>query len=181
MRSFRPPARRVLAFGFALVLAPMAFAAPVAASAVPAGPSVETYTLGGYEVFFGADHAVFLGTGSGTGGPRDVSGWYTSVYHTLSIAPGNVTGGTAGLQRIDGVQINGDFTGGDVAQIAGGDNCTGQTFAVTALVGNVTRSDKPGKTGTAVMMAQLTHYRSWFLGTCYVYSARVDGTITVIV
>jgi hypothetical protein len=134
----------------------------------------------GYEVYFGADHAVFVGTGAGTQ-PTDLSGWYTSVYHTLSVSPGSITGGSATLQRVDGVQISGDFSGGDVAQTYPGYNCTTETHAVTALMNDVTRTDMPGATGTAVMMATLTHYHTWFFGTCYTYSARVDATITVII
>jgi hypothetical protein len=136
----------------------------------------------GYEVYFGADHAVFVGTGSGTGGPLELSGWYTSVYHSLSVVPtGTVTGGDAGLQRIDGVSISGDITGGEAIQTNPGYGCTTETHSVTAFLSNVTRSDAPGRTGTAVMMATLTHYHAWVFGTCYAYSARIDGTITVIV
>ena len=98
----------------------------------------------------------------------------------ISITPGSVLGGSSGLQRIDGVRINGEFTGGDIAQARAGPNCTNETYAVTAMMDNVTRSDAPGETGTAVMMATLTHYQAYFFGSCYVYSARVDGSITVI-
>jgi len=97
------------------------------------------------------------------------------------VPSGEVTGGSAALQRIDGVEISGQITGGEAAQTSPGDNCTTETHAVTAFMGNVTRSDMPGKTGTAILMATLTHYHTWFLGTCYTYSARVDGSITVIV
>jgi hypothetical protein len=155
----------------------MALAGPASAYSPP---TAETYSMTGYEVYFGADHAVFVGTGAGTTA-SDLSGWYTSVYHTLSVSPGSVTGGQATLQRIDGVRISGNFSGGDVAQTYPGYDCTTETHAVTALMSDVTRSDRFGVTGTAVMMATLTHYHTWFLGTCYTYSARVDATITVII
>jgi hypothetical protein len=179
MRFSRPPVRRMFALTLALLAMPIALPSSVAAYA--GMTTVEAYSMSGYEVYFGSDHAVFVGTGSGTGGARELSGWYTSVYHTLSIAPGSVLDGTSGLQRIDGVQINGAFTGGNIAQTSPGPNCSNETYAVTAMMANVTRTDAPGKTGTAVMMATLTHYRAWFFGACYVYSARVDGSITVIV
>jgi len=133
----------------------------------------------GYEIYYAPDLGVFAGTGAGYDGPRELSGWYTNVYHTLDIAPGNVTGGSAGLQRIDGVQINGDFSGGDVSEANPGDNCTDQSFVVNAQMVNVTRTDEMGAFGTATLNATLTHYRAWVWGTCYTYSARVDGTITV--
>ena len=145
-------------------------------------PTTDTYTMGGYEVYYAPDHAVFAGTGSGYDGPQDLSGWYTSVYHDLVVVPsGAVTGGSALLQRIDGVQIRGDITGGEAVQTNPGYDCTTETHAVTAFMDNVTRSDEPGKVGTAVLMATLTHYHAWVFGTCYAYSARVDGTITVII
>ena len=78
----------------------------------------------GYEVYFGRIRASSRAPAAGYDGPRELSGWYTAVYHTLDIAPGNVTGGSATLQRVDGVQINGDFSGGDVAQTNPGDGCT---------------------------------------------------------
>lgn len=164
-----------------LVLLALPVALPSTAAAALGSPTVETYTMTGYEVYFGSDHAVFVGTGSGAAGPRDLSGWYTSVYHTLSITPGSVVGGESALHRLDGVSISGEFTGGDIAQASAGPNCTNETYAVTAMLDNVTRSDMPGETGTAVMMATLTHYQGWFFGNCYVYSARVDGSITVII
>jgi len=146
-----------------------------------AASTSETYTMTGYEVYFAPDQGVFVGTGAGVDGLRELSGWYTSVYHTLSVSPGNVTGGSAYLQRVDGVQIGGDFSGGDVAQTNPGYNCTTETHQVTAQLVNVTRTDEPGVVGTAVLSATLTHYHAWVFGSCYTYSARVDGTITVTV
>src|SRR4051794_20742297 len=176
MRFPRTFARRAIALSLMLP------AALVALPAAAAAATTETYTLSGYEVFFGQDHAVFVGTGSGQDGLHELSGWYTSVFHSSVIDPtGVVTGGDALLQRLDGVQISGDITGGGATQIAAGDNCTTQTYTITADIGNATRSDEPGSIGTAQLSATLTHYRSWFFGGCWVYSASVEGTISVTV
>ena len=174
MRLPRPIGRGTAALAFLAVLATSAVPAAAAAA------TTETYTLGGYEVYFGTDHAIFVGTGTGQDGLHELSGWYTSVFHSVVIDPtGIVTGGNAFLQRIDGVQISGDITGGGATQTAAGDNCTTQTYAITAYLSGATRTDDPGAVGTAQLSATLTHYRSWFLGSCWVYSASVDGTITI--
>jgi len=157
----------------------LAFAAAAALPASASASTAETYTLNGYEVYFGTDHAVFVGAGAGEGGINELSGWYTSVYHSLVIDPtGDVTGGDAILQRVDGVQISGDIIGGGATQTSAGDNCTTQTYAITAQLSNAIRTDMPGASGTAELVATLTHYRSWFFGGCWVYSASVNGTIT---
>ncbi len=144
-----------------------------------AATTSDTYTMTGYEVYYAPDQADFVGKGAGDG-PRELSGWYTSVYHSLVVVPsGEVTGGSAFLQRIDGVQINGDIIGGDAVQADPGYNCTTETHQVTAELANVTSSDEPGAVGTAVLSATLTHYHAWVFGTCYAYSARIDGTITL--
>jgi hypothetical protein len=174
MRSIGPLMRRVAAL---IVVLP---AALVALPPTTVAATTESYTLGGYEVYFGTDQAVFVGTGSAADGLHDLSGWYTSVYHSVVIDPtGVVTGGTALLQRVDGVQISGTIVGGGATQTAAGDNCTTQTYAISAQLAGAIRSDAPGAVGTAEMTATLTHYRGWFLGSCWVYSARVDGAITV--
>ena len=176
MRLSSQFARRAAALSLMLLVAPLALASPAAAS------TTESYTMGGYEVFYAPDHAIFVGTGSGTDGPLELSGWYTSVYHTVVVTPsGDVTGGTAFLQRIDGVQIQGDISSGEAVQTDPGYNCTTETHQVTAYLDNVTRTDEPGVVGTAVLTATLTHYHAWIFGSCYTYSARVDGTITVTV
>ena len=92
---------------------------------------------------------------------------------------GVVTGGNAILQRIDGVQISGDISGGGATQTTAGDNCTTQTYAITADMSDATRTDQPGVVGNAQLNATLTHYRGWFFGGCWVYSASVNGSITV--
>jgi hypothetical protein len=172
----RSSARRAVALCFVLLGALARVALPQVALAT----TTETYTLSGYEVYFGSDHAVFVGTGSGDGGLNELSGWYTSVYHSLSIDPtGDVTGGYAALQRVDGVEIGGFITGGGATLTDEGDNCTTQTYAITADVSDATRTDEPGNAGTAELDATLTHYRTWILGGCWVYSASISGTVTV--
>ena len=159
MLFVRHQSKRVL---LTLVLASL-FAALVAPTAASASTS-ETYSMVGYEIYYAPDLGVFAGTGAGYDGPRELSGWYTDVFHTPDIAPGNVTGGSAALQRIDGVQINGDFSGGDVVQTNPGDGCADQTFVVSAQLVNVARTDVPGGLGTAMLNATLTHYRAWVWG-----------------
>jgi hypothetical protein len=175
MFSIRSLNRRASALALVAITASMA--APLPSAAAEAQP--DTYSMTGYEVYYAPDQAIFVGTGAGLDGPRELSGWYTSVYHTLSVSPGNVTGGGATLQRIDGVRIDGAFSGGDVAQTNPGYDCTTETHVVTAQLVNVTRSDVPGVVGTGVLTATLTHYHAWAFGTCYAYSARVDATIAV--
>jgi hypothetical protein len=172
----RHTSKRVL-LTLALIGLFCALVAPVSASA----STSETYSMVGYEIYYAPDHGVFAGTGAGVDGPHELSAWVTDVYHTLSISPGNVTGGSASLQRIDGVYISGDFSGGDVVESNPGYYCTTETHTVTAQLVNVTRSDEPGAVGTAVMTATLTHYQALFWGQCINYSARVDATITVTV
>src|SRR5436309_906130 len=111
MSFSRQSARRAVALSFVLLGPPVAFPPATA----------ETYTLSGYEVYFGTDHAIFVGTGTGEAGLHELSGWYTSVYHSLVIDPaGDVTGGTALLQRVDGVQISGGIFGGGATQTSPG-------------------------------------------------------------
>jgi len=171
----RRSVRALLALLPALLLAALAFPAQVSAM------SLESYSMTGYEVFYAPTRAVFVGAGNGEAGPLELSGWYTSVDHTLSVSPGFVTGGFASLQRIDGVRIEGYFTDGTVAQTNPGPDCTTETHTVKGMLRNVTRSDSPGVTGYAYFEATLTHFRAWVFGTCYSYSAKVEGTISVAV
>ena len=48
------------------------------------------------------------------------------------------------------------------------------------MVTDVTRSDRPGETGVGYFTATLQHYRVWAFGDCYSYSARVDGTFSIL-
>ena len=173
--------RRRLAARAALVLVPALLLGQLALPASVGAMTYETYSMTGYEVFYAPTQAVFVGTGAGLDGPRELSGWYTSVDHTLSVSPGSVTGGSAELRRIDGVTIQGDFTSGTVVQTDPGLGCTTETHIVTARLTDVTRSDQPGAVGTAYLTATLTHFHTWIFGSCWTYSAKVDGTITVTV
>jgi hypothetical protein len=173
--SRRLSARLKLALLPVLLLVALAIPAPVGAM------RLESYSMTGYEVFYAPTRAIFVGAGNGEAGPLQLSGWYTSVDHTLSVSPGFVTGGFASLRRIDGVQIQGTFTDGTVAQTNPGPDCTTETHVVKSMLRNVSRSDSPGLIGSAYLEATLTHYRSWIFGECYSYSAKVEGTITVAV
>src|SRR3954462_2571493 len=144
MFSIRALNRRASALALLAICASLAVPLPAAAAA----PETDTYSMTGYEVYYAPDQAVFVGTGSGLDGPRELSGWYTSVYHTLAISPGNVTGGGSTLPRIDGVRIDGAFSGGDVAQVDEGYDCTTTTHTVSAHLVNVTRTDAQGVVGT---------------------------------
>src|SRR4051812_26509116 len=159
MFSIRPFKRRATALALASLGAALALPLPAAAAATT--PQTDTYSMTGYEVYYAPDEAVFVGTGAGLDGPRELSGWYTSVYHTLSVSPGNVTGGSATLQRIDGVRIDGTFSGGDVAQTNPGYDCTTETHIVTATLKNVMRTAQRGVGGPGVLTATLTHYHAW--------------------
>ena len=160
------------------LIAAFAFAAPASASAATSS-LYETYDLTGYEVWYAPTTGTFVGVGSGTAG--EISAWYTSVDHDAVIIPnGRVTGGSAALQRVDGVRMTGEFSGGTVWQTNDGPGCTNDEFQMTGTVANVTRSDRPGDTGYGYFTATLKHYRAWIFGDCYSYSAKVTGTFSIL-
>lgn len=166
-------ARLVLA-----VLAALAFAAPANAAAATSS-LYETYDLTGYEVWYAPTTGTFVGVGSGTAG--EISAWYTAVEHDAVIIPtGRVSGGTAVLQRVDGVRMSGTFSGGNVWQTSDGPGCTNDEFQMTGTVADVTRSDRPGDTGYGYFTATLKHYRAWIFGDCYSYSAKVTATFSIL-
>ena len=159
------------------LLAAFAFAAPVNASATTF--LYEAYDLTGYQVAYAPDRGTFVGVGSGSAG--NLSAWYTQVDHSLVITPaGTVTGGTATLHRADGVTMSGRFSGGTVWMTYDGPNCTNESHEVRGTLTDVTRSDRPGETGIGYFSATLKHYRAWIFGSCYSYSAKVTGTISVL-
>ena len=139
---------------------------------------VDVYVLGGYEVWFTPTVGRFVGAGYWTGG--ELSAWYSSIEHTVSVSPtGRVTGGWATLYRSDGVWISGTFSDGIVEQTNDGPGCTNETHTVTGVMYDVTRSDSAGSNGAGIFDATLTHYRTWLFGYCMAYSASVAGTVTV--
>lgn len=164
------PARAGLVAAVLLVQLALPFASRAA--------SYEVYALRGMEVWFTPTVGTFVGVGEGT--DARLSGWFTRIEHTEAITPwGLVTGGTATLQRVDGVSMQGTFSTGTVRQLQDGPNCTNELHEVFGSVYGLTRSDQPGVVGAGHFTATLEHYRTWFLGRCYSYSAIVNGTFTV--
>jgi hypothetical protein len=140
--------------------------------------SYEVYALRGFEVWFTPTVGTFVGLGEGT--DSRLSGWFTRIEHTEAITPwGLVTGGSATLQRADGVTMQGTFSTGTVSQLVDGAGCTNELHEVHGSVYGLTRSDQPGVIGAGHFTATLEHYRTWMFGDCYSYSAIVNGTFTV--
>jgi hypothetical protein len=173
-------------------LAPAAVAALLLvggpASAASPSQTYEVYALRGYEVWFTDTVGTFMGggTGAGTsagiGAAGDLSGWYTSVEHSVAITPtGTVNGGRAVLQRLDGVRMDGTFSGGYVWQTNDGAGCTSESHEVVGTVTGLTRSDRPGETGVAFFNATLVHYRTMLFNRCIAYSASVTGTFSILI
>ena len=162
------------------LVAAFAFAAPATTMAATTTTSLyETYDLTGYEVWYAPTQGTFVGVGSGTAG--EISAWYTSVEHDAVIIPsGHVNGGTAVLQRVDGVRMTGRFSGGNVWQTSDGPGCTNDEFQLFGTVADLTRSDRPGDSGYGYFTATLKHYRAWMFGDCYSYSAKVTGTFSIL-
>ena len=162
------------------LVAAFAFAAPATASAASTSTSLyETYDLTGYEVWYAPTTGTFVGVGSGTAG--EISAWYTAVDHDEVIIPsGSVNGGTSVLQRTDGIQMSGHFSGGTVWQTNDGPGCSNDEFQISGTVDGVTRTDRPGDTGVGYFTATLKHYRTWIFNDCYSYSAKVTGTFSIL-
>ena len=165
-------------------LAPAAIAALLLVSgpvnAATTSQTYEIYALQGYEVWFTDTVGTFMGAGTGSAG--DLSGWYTSVEHSVAISPtGSVTGGRAVLQRLDGVRMDGTFSDGYVWQTNDGAGCTNESHQVIGTVTGLTRSDRPGETGVAFFNATLVHFRTMLFNRCYAYSASVTGTFSILI
>ncbi len=159
------------------LVAIFAFAAPV--NAAGSSSLYESYDLTGYEVWFTPTTGTFVGVGTGSAG--NLSAWYTAIDHSIVISPtGTIDGGRAVLQRADGVRMEGRFNGGTVWQTYDGPNCTNEEHQVAGTVTDVTRTDRPGETGVGYFTATLKHFRAWLFGTCYSYSASVNGTFSIL-
>ena len=138
----------------------------------------EVYALRGFEIWFTPTVGTFVGVGSAS--DARLSGWFTQVEHSPSITPtGSITGGTASVQRVDGVRMEGKFSTGTVRQLIDGAGCTNERHEVIGSVYGLTRSDRPGETGVGYFHATIDHHRVWAFGDCYSYSATVEGTFTV--
>jgi hypothetical protein len=127
----------------------------------------------GYEVYATSTEGAFAGTATGSL-PGE---WDAAVYHTPLGTTATITGGRVDLTS-NGQLISGVFSGGTVTQTTGFTGCTNQQFSVQGSLTNVGvygQSD----TGTGAFDATLTHYRAWIWGRCVVYSASVNGTVTL--
>jgi hypothetical protein len=158
-------------------------------NAASTSQTYEVYALRGYEVWFTDTVGTFMGAGTGSGmmgagmgGTGDLSGWYTSVEHSVAITPtGTVNGGRAVLQRLDGVRMDGTFSGGYVWQTNDGAGCTNESHQVVGTVSGLTRSDRPSEVGVAFFNATLVHYRTMIFNRCIAYSASVNGTFSILI
>jgi hypothetical protein len=140
----------------------------------------EVYSLRGFEIWFTPTVGTFVGVGESS--LSRLSGWHTSIEHTPSISPaGSITGGTATLQRVDGVHMQGTFSSGTVSQILDGAGCTNELHEVVGSVYGLRRSDRPSDVGAGYFRATLEHHRTWIFGDCYSYSATVNGSFAVVI
>ena len=181
--SSRHPAgvnRLFVALGGALILILSVLALPARASAVGL---YETYAIQGYEVWYAPTVGTFMGTGAGTNGfgaALELNAWHARIEHDEVLIPsGNITGGKATLYRLDGVRVEGYFTDGVATQTYAGPDCTTEYHSVSGSLTNVTSSAVPGAVGVGYFSATLVHYRAHVFGSCYAYSASVNGSITV--
>jgi hypothetical protein len=154
---------RVLAAGAGVAAA--ALVAPLGGTAAPAAQTV-VVPVQGAEVWASDTVGRFAGTAS-----EPASGaWRTTVVHTPLHGHAEITGGTWTLVawvRGDARRVRGTFTAGTVDVTHAGRGCTDERFAVVAV----------GQ--TAHVDVTLTHYRRRVLGRCVIYSASVDGTLTI--
>jgi hypothetical protein len=158
------------ALPIALIVA-MAF--PISAAAATIS---ESYAITGFEYFATSTQGRFAGTARGSSGDR--AAWNAVVNHTPLTTTATITGGYADLATSNRVRLHGLFSGGTVSQTSGFEGCTNQTYDVDGTLREVTRSDSTRK-GTGSFSATLTHYRTSVFGRCVVYSASVEGTITL--
>jgi hypothetical protein len=142
-----------------------ALVAPLGGTAAPAAPTV-VVPVQGAEVWASDTVGRFAGTAS----EPAPGAWRTTVVHTPLHGHAEITGGTWTLVawvRGDARRVRGTFTAGTVDVTDVGRGCTDERFAVVAL----------GR--TAHVDVTLTHYRRRVLGRCVIYSASVDGTLTI--
>ena len=162
----------------AIAILSLQLAIPFATRAVTYAPTYEVYALRGFEIWFTPTVGTFVGVGEGS--DARLSGWYTSIEHSVAISPtGSITGGTATLQRVDGVSMQGTFSTGTIRQLIDGAGCTNELHEVFGSVHGLTSTDRPGETGVGYFHALLEHHRVWVFGDCYSYSATVNGSFSV--
>jgi hypothetical protein len=161
-----------------ILLAIAALALPAGASAAPAST---TFAIAGNEYAFTSTVGSFAGTGQGNAGDRAV--WNTSVQHDpLGSVPTYVNGGTFQMAtasptgHVDSVRGTFVYHGGTITTLSTGPNCTNQRFLVTGTLQDVATTTSSGGSGS--FSAVLTHYRISLFGQCFIYNARVVGTVS---
>jgi hypothetical protein len=160
--------RFALIFGITAAL----LAAPIASAASISG----SYTITGYEYYATSTQGRFAGTATGSSG--DTATWNAVINHTPLTTSASITGGSADLVTSNLVSIHGTFASGSVTFVSQEDGCGTQTYDVIGTLKKVTRSDAHRR-GVGTFTATLTHYRTSILGSCVVYSASVNGVISL--
>jgi hypothetical protein len=162
-----------------LFLAIAALALPAGASAAPAST---VFAISGNEYAFTSTVGSFAGTGQGNAGDRAV--WNTSVQHDpLGSVPTYVNGGSFQMVtssptgHVDSVTGTFVYHGGTITPIPPpGPGCRNQQFLVTDTLHDVATTTSSGGSGS--FSAVLTHYRISLFGRCFIYNARVVGTVS---
>jgi len=164
---------------FALTLvAAAALALPTAASARPASTA---FAVVGYEYAFTQTVGSFAGSATGNAG--DTGLWNATVQHDpLGSMPTYINGGTFAMTTVGSGGhvdfVDGDFVhhGGRITTLDPGANCTNQRFLVAGALHNVATRTTSGGTGDFSVV--LTHYRQSLFGHCFIYKARVVGSVS---
>ena len=161
-----------------LLLALAALALPAGASAAPAST---VFAIAGNEYAFTSTVGSFAGTGHGNRG--DHAFWNTSVQHDpLGSNPTYVNGGSFQMAtssptgHVDSVSGTFVYHGGTITTLSTGPNCTNQRFLVTGTLKDVATTTSSGGSGNFSVV--LTHYRISLFGRCFIYNARVAGTVS---
>lgn len=165
--------RRALAVLPALITILGLLGLPATASAATVSGS---YAIQGTEYSATSTEGRFAGTASGSSG--DSATWNAVIDHTELTRTATITGGSASLATSNLVLIGADITAGSVKLVRQQHGCGKQTYAVSASLADVTRSDSSA-VGSGSVSATLTHYRTRVLGQCIVYFATVAGTISL--
>jgi hypothetical protein len=154
----------------------------LAALALPAGVAASTvFAIAGNEYAFTSTVGSFAGTGHGNLGDRAF--WNTSVQHDpLGSNPTYVNGGSFQMAtssptgHFDSVRGTFVYHGGTITTLSTGPNCTNQRFLVTGTLQGVATTTSSGGSGNFSVV--LTHYRISLFGRCFIYNARVAGTVS---
>jgi hypothetical protein len=161
-----------------LLLALAALALPAGASAAPAST---VFAIAGNEYAFTSTVGSFAGTGQGNA--VDGAVWNTSVQHDpLGSNPTYVNGGSfqmatsSATGHVDSVTGTFAYHGGTITTLSTGPNCTNQRFLVTGTLQDVATTTSSGGSGNFSVV--LTHYRISLFGRCFIYNARVAGTVS---